>query len=325
MLKRLLTSALDLRGETPRHDPAAHRAMFLAAKLNIARVRNLPENAPVADAEFQVFSQWGEDGIIQYLLSRIGAPSPTFVEFGVENYLESNTRFLLMNDNWRGLVLDSSQRHIDFIKSDDISWRHDLDAQCAFITTDNINDLIARRFPDDTLGLLSIDIDGNDYWVWRAIRTRPAIVICEYNSVLGPRAAVTIPYQPDFTRHAAHHSGLYWGASLAAFCRLADDKGYAFVGSNSAGVNAFFVRRDLLRALKPLTPAEGYVESRFRDSRDANGELSYLSGRDRLRAIADLPMVEHSSGEARPIRELLAPEIAAPFSNPSCPARASVV
>jgi hypothetical protein len=307
MLKRLLSSALSDHGDNLRPDPAAQRALLLAAKLNIARVRALPDNIPLPQAEFQVFSQWGEDGIIQYLLSRIAVPSRTFVEFGVENYTESNTRFLLINDNWQGLVLDSSPRHIEFITHDDISWRHDLHARRAFITTDNINDLIAARFPDDNLGLLSIDIDGNDYWVWKAIRTRPAMVICEYNSVLGPRAAITIPYQPDFTRHAAHHSGLYWGASLSAFCRLADEKGYAFVGSNSAGVNAFFIRRDLLRGLRPLTASEGYIESRFRDSRDAQGRLTYLSGGDRLRAIADLPMVELSSGQTRPIREVSRP------------------
>jgi hypothetical protein len=302
-------SSVRASGEVRRPDPTAQRALLLGAKLNTARVRALPDNSPLGDAEFQVFSQWGEDGIIQYLLSRIDILSPTFVEFGVENYLESNTRFLVINNNWKGLVLDSSQRHIDFIKADDICWRHDLDARCAFITTDNINDLIARRFPNDALGLLSIDIDGNDYWVWKAIRYRPAIVICEYNSVLGPRAAVTIPYQPDFTRHAAHHSGLYWGASLAAFCRLADEKGYAFVGSNSAGVNAFFVRRDLLRGLKTLTAVDGYVESRFRDSRDENGRLSFLSGRDRLRAIQDLPVTDISEGKTHSIRDVLAQEL----------------
>jgi hypothetical protein len=292
-----------------RRDLLSERALLLAAKLNVARVRALPDNTPLAGAEFQVHSQWGEDGIIQYLLSRLPTPAQTFVEFGVENYLESNTRFLLINDNWRGLVLDSSQRHIDFIKADDISWRHDLDARCAFITTDNINDLIASRFPGD-IGLLSIDIDGNDYWVWKAIRARPAIVICEYNSVLGPRAAVTIPYKPDFARHAAHYSGLYWGASLAAFCRLADEKGYAFVGSNSAGVNAFFVRRDVLRGLRPLTPAEGYIESRFRDSRDDQGRLSYLSGLDRARAIADMPVVDLDTGRTTAIREVLGADLA---------------
>lgn len=275
----------------------ARRALLLTAKLNVARIRALPDDSPLAEAEFQVFSQWGEDGIIQYLLSRVSPLPHSFVEFGTENYLESNTRFLLVNDNWRGLVLDASERHIAFIRADDISWRHDLDARCAFITTDNINELIATRFPGPDLGLLSIDIDGNDYWVWKAIdRVRPCIVICEYNAVLGPRAAVSIPYTPDFSRHAAHHSGLYWGASLGAFCHLAHQRDYAFVGCNSAGINAFFVRRDCLRGVKALTPEQGYVESRFRDSRDAVGRLTFLSGADRVRAIKHLPVVDVISG-----------------------------
>jgi hypothetical protein len=317
MLKNKLRRVLDLladrissRIRISVQGGAEERALLLTAKLGVAHVRALPASAPPASAEFRVYSQWGEDGIIQFLLGRIPGIEPSFVEFGTQDYTESNTRFLLVNNNWRGLVIDGSERDIQFIRTDPIYWRHDLEAVCAFITTDNINDLIARRFPGPELGLLSIDIDGNDYWVWQAInRVRPGIVICEYNSVFGSRLAVTVPHRPDFNRTSAHHSNLYYGASLPALCRLAEEKGYAFVGSNSAGNNAFFVRKDRLAGLKALSAEGGYVESRYRESRDASRRLSYLRGLERLRAIQDLPLVDLESGATRPIRELYADEL----------------
>jgi hypothetical protein len=275
-------------------------------------VRELPGDTPLADAEFKVYSQWGEDGIIQFLISRVRPLEPTFVEFGTQNYTESNTRFLLVNNNWRGLVMDGSEREIEFVRSDVIYWRHDLEAVCAFITVDNINELIGRRFAGPELGLLSVDIDGNDYWVWQAItRVQPSVVVCEYNSIFGARRAVSIPYRADFDRTVAHHSNLYYGASLPALCRLAAEKGYAFVGSNSAGNNAFFVRQDRLGGLRPLSAAQGYVESRYRESRDASGRLSYLRGIERLRAVQDLPLVDVETGKTRLIRELYADELSA--------------
>jgi hypothetical protein len=119
----------------------------------------------------------------------------------------------------------------------------------------------------------------------------------EYNSTFGPDAAVTVPYDPGFDRTKAHHSNLYFGASLSAICRAADRKNMAFVGSNSAGNNAFFVRHDLLGGLKALTPQDGWVDARFRESRDAEGNLTYIGPRaERIAVIADLPLVDVATG-----------------------------
>ncbi|HET9404423.1 MAG TPA: hypothetical protein VFO57_07575 [Burkholderiales bacterium] len=289
---------------------ATERSLLLLGRMLALNAKSLPAGTPLAEAEFGVFSQFGEDGIIQHLLAHVPVSSGTFVEFGVQHYVESNTRFLLLQDNWSGLVIDSSPKYIERIRADGMYWRHDLTATCAFITRDNIAALIAERFPEEELGLLSIDIDGNDYWVWEAItHVRPSIVICEYNSVLGARLAVTVPYSGDFDRAKAHYSHLYFGASLPALCRLAERKGYAFVGSNSAGVNAFFVRKDRLGGLRALSAMEGYVASKFRESRDPSGRMSHLAGMDRLRAIADLPLLDLETGNLRPIRELFAREL----------------
>lgn len=252
----------------------------------------------LSDAEFRVHSQFGEDGIIQYLISRVPIEHEVFVEFGVADYRESNTRFLLCNDNWRGLILDGGTSHIDFVRSNALGWRHTVDARSRFVTRDNINETITEAGISGDIGLLSIDIDGNDYWVLDAIDVvNPTILIVEYNSTFGPDAAVSVPYDPSFDRTTAHHSNLYWGASLAAMCLAADRKGLAFVGSNSAGNNAFFVRRDALGDLLTLTPQEGWVDARFRDSRDRKGNLTYIGGRTaRIAAIADQPLVDVATG-----------------------------
>lgn len=249
----------------------------------------------LADVEFSVFSQFGDDGIIQWLIHRLSGLSETFVEFGVGDYRESNTRFLLLNDNWRGLVMDSSDRNVAVIKRDEISWRHDLQSACAFVTVENINQLMLDHGFEGEIGLLHIDIDGNDYWIWRGLTAvRPAIAIMEYNSVFGADRAITIPYDPNFSR--ARINNLYFGASLPAMCDLATSKGYDFVGSNSAGNNAYFVRSDLQHGLKVLTAAEGYVTSKFAESRDSKGRLTYLRGERRLASLKGLPVVNTRTG-----------------------------
>ena len=243
------------------------------------------------DAEFKVFSQWGDDGIIQYLVNHLDLPVKKFVEFGVENYLEANTRFLLLNNNWSGLVMDGSENNVTFIKSDEIYWKHDLTAKSVFVTAENINATLAEGGYSGEIGLLHIDVDGNDYWIWKAIEViSPAITIIEYNSLFGPDRTITIPYDPSFFRMDAHHSGLYAGASLTSLCDLAGEKGYAFIGSNSAGNNAYFVRRDRLGELRELSVEQGYVPSKFREHRDEQGRLTYLSGQEGIEELRGLPV-----------------------------------
>lgn len=256
----------------------------------------------LGEAEFQVYSQWGEDGILQYLVKNVAVPVRIFVEFGVESYVEANTRWLLVNDNWSGLVIDGDPANIEAVRRDPVYWRHHLKAAAAFITAENINELLEANGLQGEIGLLSIDVDGVDYWIWKNITViRPAIVVAEYNSLFGADRAVTVPYDPGFQRKKAHHSMSYYGASLAALVSLGQEKGYAFVGSNSAGSNAFFVRTDLMRApLRELTVAEGYVQRRFREARDAAGRQIFPSFNEEAALIAELPLVEvpHPGGQS---------------------------
>ncbi|HEX5400625.1 MAG TPA: hypothetical protein VFY06_16385 [Verrucomicrobiae bacterium] len=232
-------------------------------------------------------------------------PRKVFVEFGVEDYGEANTRFLLMNNNWEGLIIDADPELENNLKRQDLYWRRNLHAKSSFITVENINDLISSSGIQGDIGLLSIDIDGNDYWVWKAISViNPRIVICEYNSVFGAEHPITVPYRPDFDKTRHHYSNLCFGASLPAICQLAGDKGYDFVGSNSEGCNAFFVRKDISDGLPKPTVVEGYRRSKFRSSIDEQGRLSFLSGDARREAIQDALVVHLPTGRTVRIADL---------------------
>jgi hypothetical protein len=275
----------------------------IEASLNAARPRGNPR-----DYEFKVYSQWGEDGIIDHLVTRIAIPahSRSFVEFGVENYTEANTIFLLKHRYWRGLVIDGSTENIDTIKRSTEYWRYDLRADASFITRDNINSIISKNGLQGELGLLSIDIDGNDYWIWESIDcVNPCIVVAEYNSLFGPTAKLSTPYRPDFVRSMADSTNMYYGASIAALDHLAKSKGYSLVAGNSAGNNVFFVRDDLLGTLEKLTPQEAYVCAAFREAHSPEGEVLHLSFEERQAVIAHLPLVEVVSRATTTLRAWL--------------------
>jgi hypothetical protein len=255
------------------------------------------------DHEFRVFSQWGEDGIIQFLTKEVAIKHRTFIEFGVEDFTESNCRFLMMNDNWRGLILDGSPKHIATIEASYYFWRYDLTARAVFINRDNINSLIAAEDTDHDLGLLSVDIDGMDYWVLSAIDVvKPRILVVETNSLLSGDRAISVPYDADFRRDQAHFSGVYYGASLAAFRHWASLNAYSFVGTTSIGSNAFFVRTDLMTpALHALAETAAFLPSGVREGRLADGRLSLKRGDARLDAMRGLPVVDVVTGAIEPL------------------------
>lgn len=272
---------------------ALYRIQLALGRIENRQLMNTRHDS-IPDYEFTVFSQWGEDGIIQFLTRHTDISRKIFVEFGVENYVESNTRFLLVNNNWSGLVIDSNEKNVRFIKEDPIYWKHNLKAVCEFVHRGNINRILAGNGINGDIGLLSIDIDGNDYWIWEAIDTiTPAIVVIEYNHRFGPERAITVPYDQNFVRKKAHHSNIYYGASLTALCLLGNRKGYAFVGCNTGGNNAFFVRKDVRPdCIKEVIAKEGFVSGQFRESRDENGQLLYLSLKEEQEILSSLPFVE---------------------------------
>lgn len=297
-------------GEGYKSSEERNRDRFLMGECLLEMKRNLwdSEKVPFSPENwdeygFQVFSQSNEDGLIQYLIHCMEIPNKTFIEFGVEDYTECNTKFLLMNNNWSGLVMDGSPQNMGRLRNSALYWRHDLEAIDAFITKDNINGLIKSRGFDEEVGILSIDIDGNDYWVWEAIDCiSPCIVICEYNPIYGADSKVTIPYKPDFYRTDAHYSNLYWGASLGAYAELGRKKGYKLVCTNRMRHNAFFVRKDIKCDLPEVSVAQAWREAKYRESRDEAGNLSFLSREDGLKLIQDEMVVDVVDGKMKRIK-----------------------
>jgi hypothetical protein len=204
--------------------------------------------------ERKVFSQNGEDGIIQEILYRIGTGTRYFVEFGVESGIECNCARLALEEGWRGLFMESVDKDFERLCE---RYRAFPDVRCvkAMITSQNIEALLAGNGVPCDLDLLSIDIDGNDYWVWKAIqRWRPRLVVMEYNPNYPPSKKWVM------TENPTHRWGgtSYFGASLASLTALGRAKGYTLVGTNSRGVNSFFVRDDLVTPEKFLDPCVHY-------------------------------------------------------------------
>ena len=296
-INKLFTSFKENTGNYKKLDFVSRQLSndYKSVKVNIGQLQSYfnnqkPSIKNLSEVEFQVFSQNGEDGIIQYLINKLDIPNKTFIEFGVENYTESNTRFLYVNNNWSGYVIDGSAEHIRYIEHDLGGWG-DLYCKNAFIDKDNINELL--RYPGfkPEIGILSIDIDGNDYWVWEKIDSvNPVIIIAEYNSIFGRNTSWTVPYDPAFVRKEKHASQLYYGASLKALVNLGDAKGYYFIGCNTRGNNAFFIRKDkMTNFIEPVSAEQGYVYSKFREARNRQG---WIGGGERIKAIAGLDIYD---------------------------------
>lgn len=281
-------------------NPTSNETIILAVGSMLSNQQYLINSNNINDYEFKIFSQFGEDGIIQYLIKNIEIENTIFVEFGVENYLESNTRFLMMNNNWQGFIMDSSGKALETLKKRNWYWKYNLIEKAVLIDKDNINDLLTNT-GFSNIGLLSIDIDGNDYHIFNEInlsKLNPSIIILEYNSVFGKDRLITVPYDKNFDRTKAHYSNLFFGASLPALNYLASKKGYSLVGSNIAGTNAFFVRKDLLtEKVFELSVEKTYRISQIRESRNQKYSNSYVSGKERIELIKGLEVINVVTGE----------------------------
>jgi len=252
------------------------------------------------DYEFKIFSQFGDDGLIQYLIKHIKIENEIFIEFGVEDYSEANTRFLMMHNNWKGFVMDGSEQNMVKLKTKRWYGNHSLKHKAVFITKENINELLSET-GFKNIGLLHIDIDGNDAHILDELDLKelnPSIIIMEYNAVFGKERYISVPYEKDFFRTDKHYSNLYFGASLPALTYIAGNKGYGLIGCNIAGNNAYYVRRDLLNeTIKEKTIDEAFVMSKFRESRDKNFRLSYLDGDERYEMIKGLDVINVKTNE----------------------------
>jgi len=219
--------------------------------------------------EVKLYSQNGEDGILLYLFSQIGTNSKYFIEIGAGGNT-SNTLNLALNFGWEGAFIDGDINQLNitkkqFDKSDPNQYKFKyIDS---FIYKNNINEILNANNVPKEIDLLSIDIDGNDYWIWESMQNiKPRAVIMEYNASLGYKESLVMKYNDSHGKYEKHPLGWYHGASLMALERLGSIKGYSLVCCDSLGVNAFFVRNDLLNEkIKPTDVQECYYSHKRRD------------------------------------------------------------
>ena len=282
-----------------------HKELTLKAKILSFKNKSLKSIKDLSEVEFQVYSQWGEDGIIDWLINKFPEISKSFLEIGTENYKESNTRFLLSNNNWNGFLIEADKAAVKDIKSQRIFWKHNLRVENEFITKDNINEIVKKINVPKKLGLLSLDIDGVDYWILNNLSfLEPSIVVCEYNSLFGQKKSVTVPYKKNFIRSEEHYSNLYYGASIKAFIDMMKKKNYFLIGTNSAGNNAFFIEKKLWNKARKLIIEKKVFVSKFRESRNAKGKLNFLDKKKCLEVIKNKHMIDLKDNKKKRIHEL---------------------
>ncbi len=209
---------------------------------------------------FSLSSQNEEDGIIHAIFDTVGDGSRRFVEIGAGTN-GGNSGFLASECGWSGMMLEANEDRLSKLKM----HFEPLGVTCLsdWVARENINDFIRNSGCEGEIDLLSIDIDGNDYWIWEAVTAcSPRLVIIEYNSLFGPDRAVVVPYDPEFDRHrfveAAEGGHYYFGASLQALSRLAEQKGYRLILTEPRGVNAFFLRNDVGQEIPACDPSSAY-------------------------------------------------------------------
>ena len=281
------------------------KELVIKAKLLSLKNKNLKKIKDLSEVEFQVYSQWGEDGIIDWLVNKSPDIPKSFLEIGTENYKESNTRFLLINKNWDGFIIEADKSSVKDIKSQRIYWRHNLTVENTFISQNNINTIIKKNNIPRKLGLLSLDIDGVDYWILKKLSVLdPSIIICEYNSLFGQKKAITVPYKNNYIRSNEHFSNLFYGASIRAFINLLKKRNYFFIGTNSAGNNAFFVKQNIWKKINKLITDKKIFESKFRESRNSNGKLTFLNKKKSLQLIKNKIVIDLKNNKKRKLFEL---------------------
>ena len=281
------------------------KELILKAKLLSNQNLKLKRIKDLSEVEFQVYSQWGEDGIIDWLVNKFPEIPKSFLEIGTENYKESNTRFLLINKNWDGFIIEADKSSVKDIKSQRVYWKHNLIVENQFVDQNNINTIIKRINIPKKLGLLSLDIDGIDYWVLKKLSVlEPSIVICEYNSLFGQKKAITVPYKKNYVRSNEHYSNLFYGASIKAFIDLLKKRNYFFIGTNSAGNNAFFVSQNIWKKAKKLIYEKKIFISKFRESRNSKGELTFLNKKKSLEMIKNKIVIDLKNNQKKKLFEL---------------------
>ena len=247
------------------------------------------------EVECKIFSQNGEDGIINFLRKSLKIENPNFIEIGVGDYSEANTRFLYEIKNSKGIIIDVIDNFEKKVKKNISLWKGDLKICQEKIETENINEILKKNCNFE-IDIFSLDIDGIDYWIAEKIKPKISkIFILEYNSTFGADLEVTVPNLNNFKRSEYHYSHLCYGASLKLIINLMKRKGYYFLGTNILKNNAFFVNDEYKKEIHfpniKIKDLNFYTESNIRESRSKSGKLNFLSGKNKLNEIKECEVI----------------------------------
>jgi hypothetical protein len=247
---------------------------------DLAKKNNLP---PISEAGYKVFSQFEEDGLLLYIFAAIGMTKKTFIEIGSDDGVNSNSANLYFNFGWHGLFIDGNPKSIKrgkaFYGKHPHVWDYKPTFLCSKVNAENVNELINSTQYKGSVGLLSIDIDGYDYWVWKAITAiDPQVVIIETHNEFGMKNIV-VPYDPNYSYPGKHP--LYHGASPVAMTKLASEKGYRLVGANELGFNFIFVKNGIVDTEIPAVTVESLLQ-----------HPSVAEGHEKFKEIQDFDYLE---------------------------------
>ena len=258
-------------------------------------------------SELKVFSQNGEDGILDFLIERIAIQKPTMLEIGSGNFYECNSRFLNYLRNSSVYLVDANIDELNFKKNyRQRTVNSSIFCNKIFVNKKNIRDVVDHALKLlGTINILSIDLDGNDYWIVEAMgNINLDIIIVEYNPILSTVEPVSTIYDLNFNRADKHYSFKYYGASLESFIEYFKISGFIFIGTTSQGTNAFFVNMKYSAIFDGLIKDPNvYKNISSRESRDETGKLSFIDSYSERKLIGDLKVINTITKQVKFIRE----------------------
>ena len=211
--------------------------------LGLSHILNIRKNydviSSISDVDYKIYSQFGEDGIIDFILRKLNIEKPKFIEIGVGDYTECNSRFLFETRSAKGLIIDCLENLSSKVSKNLKLWKGDLKIEEIFVNSENIMNILKKNSFQKDVDFFSLDIDGIDYWIIKSLPTKFAkVAVIEYNPIFGHEHEVTVPNIEKFNRSSYHYSNLCYGMSLKALINIMESKGFYFLGVNKLRNNA---------------------------------------------------------------------------------------
>ncbi len=261
------------------------------------------------EVNFKVFSQNGEDGIVDYLLNRLNIIKPKFIEIGVGDFSECNTRYIYKKNYPKGLIIDIEKNFQSKVSKIEDIWKGGLIVIEDEINTENINSIIEQNGFSNNVDLFSLDIDGVDYWIIESLpKNFSKIAVAEYNPYFGSEHQITVPNISKFNRTKYHYSNLCFGCSLSALIKVMESKNMKFVGSNNFKNNAFFINNDFINKLNIIFPDTkklgNFTDANFLESRDKNYKKNYIQTENILKEIQSCKVINLKNNSSVLLKDL---------------------